>query len=236
MRIVLLIVLACMVTSAKAEIMPHAYASDPHIQVVTYDPDQVYRVSCLQGYTTAIEFSADEKILSVNIGDSSAWLVNVQGYLINLKPIADHPDTNMNVVTSRGTYEFSLTAPSRSDAHRIPSAKTVFLLRFRYSENQDLFPSKQSCQSGLNKCYSARGDRCVAPTCIYDDGKFTYFNFNGCKKIPAIFLVDCDRNESLVNYHLEGNYVVVETTGRQFTLRSGCHVASVFNEACNGCR
>lgn len=237
-RIIIFFVLTLFSTFCYAESFPQSYSADPHIQVATYDPNQVYIINGLQGYTTAIEFSPDEKIISVNIGDSSAWLVNVQAYLINLKPIADNPETNMNVVTSRGTYQFFLTAPPEhrdATGHLIrrPTSRTIFLLRFRYPEIQpaSIHPNNPVCPRVCNSCYSARGDQCIAPYCVYDDGRFTYFNFGCRKKIPAIFLVDCNGNESLVNYHIRGEYVVVETTGCQFTLRSGCHVASVFNEA-----
>lgn len=235
-RIILFVFLLMLVNQCYAETSPRSTGTDPHVQTAVYNPNQVYRINGLQGYTTAIEFSGDEKILSVNIGDSSAWLVNVQENLINLKPIADNPDTNMNVVTSRGTYQFYLTTPDvRRDENghikRAPTAKTIFLLRFRYPEVQTNNTANQSsCAYCYNYHYSARGDASIAPICVYDDGRFTYFNFACRTKIPAIFLVDCCGNESLVNYHIQGKYIVVETTGCQFTLRSGCHVVSVFNE------
>jgi type IV secretion system protein VirB9 len=214
---------------AHAETVPQSYPSDPHIQMVTYDANQVYRVMGMAGYTTAIEFSNDESILSVNIGDSSAWLVNVQNNIVNLKPVASNPDTNMNVVTSRGTYQFFLTATALPH-NRKPTARTIFLLRFRYPESHNITASNSST-SFCNKRYSARGDNTIAPINVYDDGRFTYFNFGGRKDIPAVFLVDPSGNESVINYHLQGNYVVVETTGKQFTLRKGTQVASIFNEA-----
>ncbi|HYF97594.1 MAG TPA: TrbG/VirB9 family P-type conjugative transfer protein, partial [Coxiellaceae bacterium] len=120
---------------AFAEIVPSSYPSDSHIKLVTYSPNQVYRVNGLQGYTTAIELGPDENIISVNIGDSSAWLVNVQNNIINLKPVTSNPNTNMNVVSSRGTYQFFLTAPNTiGNVAKEPNRSTVFLLRFRYPD------------------------------------------------------------------------------------------------------
>ena len=224
---------------ARGEVLPDSYSTDPHIQVAYYDPYQVYRVNAMQGFITSIQFGHDEKILSVNIGDSSSWLVSVQNDVVNLKPTADHPDTNLNVLTSRGTYQFLLTAPdSTSDKTgklaRQPQSNTAFLLRFRYRDEEKPLLAKANSSFDKrvvkNRRYSARGNSAAAPSFVFDDGRFTYFYFDGRKDIPAIFAVDPKGNESLVNYHLQYRYVVVETIGKQFTLRNGNQVATVFNE------
>ncbi|MGH6959300.1 MAG: hypothetical protein ACREE7_02335, partial [Dongiaceae bacterium] len=43
-------------------------------------------------------------------------------------------------------------------------------------------------------------------------------------------LVADDENESLLNYHVSGKYLVVERIGRQFTLRSREGRVCVYNE------
>ena len=66
---------------------------------------------------------------------------------------------------------------------------------------------------------------------MFDDGQFTYFQFRERQDVPAIFFVADGKNESLLNYHVSGKYVVVERTGRQFTLRSREGEVCVYNEA-----
>ncbi len=230
----LLFILICAAPLCSyGEIIP-TRTNDPHIFTAVYNANQVYRVFGLQGYTTAIELGDDEKILSVNIGDSSAWLVNVQNNVINVKPTTDNPDTNMNVITDRGTYQFLLSAPSITTAvSRQPQRNTMFLLHFTYPDNS----SSSTLNNNLippghfNLQYTARGDNSITPICVFDDGHFTYFDFGNRKTIPAIFTVDSKGNESLINYHMSGRYVVVESVGQQFTLRDGTVVASIFNEA-----
>lgn len=222
-----------LMTSAQAEVTPESVVTDNHIQVATYNSNQVYRVRTLQGYITSVQFSPEEKILSVNIGDSSSWLVSVQNEMINLKPIADHPDTNLNVLTSRGTYQFFLTAPSPSSNNltRRPAKDTAFLVRFRYPQEVPVNAIFQPKPRIKNWKYTARGDSATTPLSVFDDSRFTYFDFGSRKDVPAIFTVDAKGNESVVNYHLQGKNVVVETTAKQFTLRNGNQVATVFNEA-----
>ena len=46
-----------------------------------------------------------------------------------------------------------------------------------------------------------------------------------------MFLVDENKNESLVNYHVSDNYLVVQRLGKQFVLRDGDRVTCIFNKA-----
>ena len=48
--------------------------------------------------------------------------------------------------------------------------------------------------------------------------------------LPALFAVDPDGNEALVNFRMEGRYVVVERVGSLFTLRNGDEALCLFNE------
>lgn len=225
---------------AEAALTPKAGETDNHVRTAAYDPNQLYKINTMHGYITSIQFGKDEKILSVNIGDSSAWLISVQNEIINLKPISENPDTNLNVLTSRGTYQFFLTAPEITSENgvkklvRKPNENTIFLLRFVYpndeKRNAEKTIFKAAALSAKNFRYSARGERGVVPISVYDDGRFTYMNFGDNKDIPAIFSVDAKGNESIVNYHLQGNLVVVELLANQFTLRNGTKIATVFNE------
>ncbi|PIW69780.1 MAG: hypothetical protein COW08_05320, partial [Ignavibacteriales bacterium CG12_big_fil_rev_8_21_14_0_65_30_8] len=80
--------------------------------------------------------------------------------------------------------------------------------------------------------YTISGSTTISPDRIFDDGKFTYFEY-GSKSavIPAFFLVDFEGNESLVNYRIEGKYVVIERVGTRFALRHGQDIVCTFNES-----
>lgn len=69
------------------------------------------------------------------------------------------------------------------------------------------------------------------PTMVFDDGRFTYFEFPGARDIPAIFAHGSDGEETRVNWHMNGRFVVVERTARKFTIRLGNAVVGVFNES-----
>lgn len=69
------------------------------------------------------------------------------------------------------------------------------------------------------------------PTMVFDDGRFTYFELPGAREIPAVFAHGSDGQATRVNWHMNGNFVVVQRTARKFTLRLGDAVVGIFNEA-----
>ena len=69
------------------------------------------------------------------------------------------------------------------------------------------------------------------PTMVFDDGRFTYFEFPGAREIPAVFAHGSDGEPTRMNWHMNGNFVVVQRTARKFTLRLGDAVVGIFNEA-----
>ena len=119
----------------------------------------------------------------------------------------------------------------------------VWETRFVYpdtkAENQlnalkeiDDIPDLENPDEQYNFNYTISGAEYIAPRKIFDDGEFTFFEFD--KKnadIPAFFLVDSAGREALVNYRLTGDYIVIERVASQFTLRHGNDVVCVFNES-----
>jgi type IV secretion system protein VirB9 len=69
------------------------------------------------------------------------------------------------------------------------------------------------------------------PAMVFDDGRFTYFEFPGAREIPAVFAHGSDDEPTRVNWHMNGNFVVVQRTAKRFTLRLGSAVVGIFNEA-----
>ena len=115
-------------------------------------------------------------------------------------------------------------------------------MRFRYPEDevdasllsQAKERAKYPNQSGFNVAnansdYAYKGSSVNRPTAVFDDGVKTFFRFENDGQIPAIFAVDAERNESLVNFRREGAYVVVDKVNFQWTLRNGPESTCVFN-------
>ena len=58
---------------------------------------------------------------------------------------------------------------------------------------------------------------------------------NAVQDVDAVvFIVDKDRQETLVNYHMQGDYLVIHDVAKQFTLRDGSTVTSIYNDLAIG--
>lgn len=226
---------------AKAVIEPVAMASDPRVKTIAYGVDQVFKYTGYLRYQTSIEFSQDETISTISMGDQTGWKLNPMGNKLFLKPADLDAVTNMTLITNKRTYLFEMHAEEVKD---INDPRLTFILRFVYPDEGsdgllrgagvgDRVPDLESDDlSKYNFRYSITGSEEISPIRIFDDGEFTFFEFRGINAdIPAFFKVDNEGNESLINFRTRGNYIVVERVSGRYTLRHGNLVVCVFNEA-----
>jgi len=238
MRAVALLLMVLCASPSLAESSPRAGALDPRVRDVLYQKDNVVAVDGSYGVSTMIILGEDEKIETLALGDSVAWKVepNRRGNIIFLKPVEKDAFSNLNVVTNKRLYSFILRS-----AFRNPGAQ-IYKIRFRYPED-DLdarlmgqakerakFPNARGFNlANANSDYAIKGSEAVKPLEVFDDGVKTWFRFVETSETPALFIVDKDRNESLVNSRQEGPYLVVDKVAPQWTLRNGEDATCLFN-------
>jgi type IV secretion system protein VirB9 len=228
-KIFIVLIAVAFAVNIHAEVYPKGVSADKRIKLVTYDPNNVVVIAARYGYQTQIVFAPNETVQNVSVGDSLAWqLVPVNNNLF-IKPVAPSK-TNMTVLTSSNSYNFQIDS-TNSDV--TPTYKVQFIYApggYDQSGASNVIGSFEPDK--LNWRYSFTGDRSLAPISAFDNGQFTYFKFNksALSQIPAIFIVGKDRKETLVNYHVQGDYVVINTVAMQYTLRSGKYVTSVYND------
>ena len=75
------------------------------------------------------------------------------------------------------------------------------------------------------------GGEAIAPSLAFDDGRFTYFQFANNREIPAPFFIAADHQEARVNFHMEGDLMVIHRTAPRFVLRLGDAVVGIWNDA-----
>jgi type IV secretion system protein VirB9 len=71
----------------------------------------------------------------------------------------------------------------------------------------------------------------IAPSLVFDDGRFTYLRIAGQRELPAVFQVLADGSESLVNTRMEDDLLVVDRVSRRLVLRAGQAVVGIWNDA-----
>jgi len=217
---------------AAAAEAPRPGVVDPRIRTIAYNSDEVVLLTGYLGYQMMIEFQPDERIENVSIGDSIGWQVtpNHKANLLFLKPMGVTAPTNMTVVTDRRRYAFDLRARK---APREPTAAMAYIVRFLYVDDTPVHliatepPEPPPERRNIN--YSYTGSRASLPSQVFDDGRFTYFQWAENVSVPALFLVAHDGSESIVNYHIHDGYQVVEQLAPRFVLRNGKEVTTVIN-------
>jgi type IV secretion system protein VirB9 len=227
------------VDSVWASREPRPIATDPRIKVIMYSPNEVFKFDGYLGYQSNIEFAEDEEILTISIGNSLSWNLVPNGNRLFIKPLDPDATTNMTLITNKRTYLFEMHS---KETESISDKNLTFSLRFVYPGEEEAMSSSNADLSPLpdiinepeqyNFRYSIRGSDFVAPIRIFDDGRFTYFEFRDKNaEVPAFFSVDAQGNESIINFRARGDYIIVERVSNRFTLRHGGDVVCVYNEA-----
>ncbi|RYE05781.1 MAG: P-type conjugative transfer protein VirB9 [Rickettsiaceae bacterium] len=215
---------------------------DSRIRIMVYNPDDVFKYVGYYNYQASIELAKSEEIISISMGDTTSWQIVPSGNRIFIKPMEHDATTNMTLITNKRTYFFELYAEETSD---IRDPDMAFNVRFIYpdEEEEEHLRTFASALAGpdlshpekYNFNYSISGSEQVAPIKIFDDGEFTYLQFRDKNaQLPAIFAVDEDRRESMVNYRIstENNtIVIVEQVFQKLAIRSGKKIVCVFNES-----
>lgn len=245
----LAILISLSFTPVHAAVQPMPVPQDPRIKTVVYSANEVVELKGHFGRTINVQFADYEQITDVGLGDKEAWVtatVSAKNGLV-LKPQRANASTNLIVITNKRTYNFALEARGEVDEFgvpKMPAANTkdmTYAVRFTYPDDEaaalrekERSASQQISASmpidAFDFSYSYSGSEGSKPLRVFDDGKFTYFTFPETMTVPAIFAVDANGNEALVNFHKRGPYYVVERMESQFTLRSGDYVTCIFND------
>ncbi|OSI07410.1 Type IV secretion system protein virB9 precursor [Neisseria animaloris] len=238
--------------TATAAVNPKHSSYDKRIQYVNYNPYDVVVVRAKVGYVSMLQMEEGETVDVANpvneglvTGYGKAWSVSVRGNNIFFKPTKPQPVTNLLMVSSKNrrylldlkmsnqnhppTYVLEFRYPKevrkRQQAEMAKYANAEAVLRIEEVNNP--------VRKGYNFDYWGRGKKSLAPTEIYDNGRFTYFRFDNARDLPAVFRVKADGTEAAVNSHVEGDTLVVHETAKHFVLRLGKSVLGIENRSYN---
>lgn len=226
---------------ANAGGIPRPLGGESRIKIINYTPNTVFKFVGHYEFQSIIEFGIDEEIDTISMGTPTPWQMIPAGNRIFLKPVEENATTNMTVITNKRMYFFEMHAEEATGVH---DENLNFVIKFVYPEQYNLGVggpiTNAQAQKGpdltkpeiYNYDYSISGDESdFEPLQVFDDGEFTYLKFRDINaEFPAIFVVDSDGSEGLVNYRQSGGYVVIERVAHRFTLRHGSETICIFNE------
>jgi type IV secretion system protein VirB9 len=230
--------LALVVSSAIAEGVPTVSGDDPRMRLVEYRPEEIIHLDGFVGYAIHLEFASGEVLVNVAAGDMGALEIGSEAQHLWLKPKFAPAHTNISVVTNRRVYQFDYVAhrygPSSSE-------RLVYSIRFHYPEVNVVKTAKNEPpakllappprQQNLNYWYC--GAPTFRPSRVYDDEVQTHIVFEPRSDVPALFVKDGD-GESLVNFTVGGDEVVIHRIARQFVFRRGKLVGCLENRSFAG--
>ncbi|MEJ6789576.1 TrbG/VirB9 family P-type conjugative transfer protein [Brevundimonas sp. BR2-1] len=186
---------------------------DARLRTIAYDAGQVFRLRVATGYQSTVILSPQERVENVGIGDSDGWQVtlNGRGDALFIKPLRQNSATNMTVITDARVYNFEL-----SSAYA-PGADTPFTVRFAYPAAA-LSAAEAGAQLSVGR-YRLSGARSVRPVAVSDDGVRTSIEWRDQQAIPAVFAIDEDGEELLVEGHMRNGLYVIDAVHRTLLFR-----------------
>ncbi len=226
--------------SAPAEVVPGPCGSDSHIACAVYDRTETYQITYRPGEATLIVFEKGEKLDGTGMGDGRAWTVGPAGNGFFFKPKAPKAATNLILLTNRRQYVLKLIPVAKHEQaiwsltfdYPDTRAKANAAASVRSAEARALLEQAGSAVGARNEDYDMHGDTALAPTAMWDDGRFTYFEFKTSRDLPQIYRVLEDGTEALVNPDdVRGPVFVVHDTAKGFNLRVGDAVLGIRNNA-----
>jgi type IV secretion system protein VirB9 len=200
----------------------------------------VYSLTGFVGYQIDLTFEPGEAFVGLGAGDVEGLAFVAQDNHLFLKPRADSVSTNLTVLTTRRTYYFDYTAHALKPGVRRPPM--LYSLRFTYPPtvavrdaariDKALGDADASRPPNLDYWYC--GAPSLKPLAAQDDGVHTQLRFGARSELPAIFAQNEDGSESLVNYSIEGDVVLVHRVVRRLILRRGQLTGCVVNKSYSG--
>jgi type IV secretion system protein VirB9 len=213
----------------QAETLPDPGSLDPRIRLTPYNPDEVYRLAGFVGYQTDLQFDAGESFVGLAAGDIEGLSFVAQGNHLFLKPRAPTIGTNLTILTSLHTYQFdyssSLRRPDATEA-------VTYALRFTYPPSPASTPAldPEATESHRrNMDYWYCGHPSLQPVAASDDGIHTRIRFAPQAEQPAIFVRNEDGSESLLNFSMDRDEVIVHRIAPRLILRRGNLTGCIVN-------
>ncbi len=231
MRFALLILLASLAAAAGAETRPAPGLFDSRIRTAPYNVDEVYRLTGFVGYQTDLEFELGEVFVGLGAGDIEGISFVAQDNHLFLKPKAAKIGTNLTILTSRRAYQLDYAAlPKPPDA----TEDVTYALRFTYpaivkadDKAKDLLDADPRPR---NIDYWFCGHPSLKPVAASDDGVHTRLTFAAKAEQPAIFVLNEDGTESLLNFSMDEGDVILHRVARRLILRRGHLAGCIVNK------
>lgn len=194
-----------------AQSIPAPGPGDARLQTVMYDPEQVVQLPVSAGYQLMVSFQAGEQIETIAVGNSNAWQVtaNKRGDFLFVKSIVPSAATNMTIVTDVRIYNFELLSSTNGEG--------PFSVRFLYADPVNLTKAGESTSQKFR--YKISGTKAIRPASIIVEGNRVSIQWPEGSSLPAIFRVEDNGQEAVVNGEMQDGLFVIEGVPQKLVFR-----------------
>ena len=227
---------------AQAASVPVRGTVDARIRTAFYDPQQVYRLEAFVGYQIELVFEKGERFTGQGSGDIEAIALGAHENHVIVKPRAEQVDTNLVIYTNRRAYRFDYLVHARAPDPSVD--EVIYAVLFVYPQDQagpqqaqqqlDQSLEQASATRARNLNYWYCGADAVKPIAAFDDGVQTHLSFGPRAELPAVFLLNDDDSESLLNFSVEDGAIVIHRVARRLIVRRGGLTGCIVNRGYSG--
>lgn len=223
--------------------VPPAGKVDARVREVAYNPEDVVSLQGYVGYQIHLQFAEGEEFVNLGSGDNGAFDIGAERNHFFIKPKEARATTNFTVLTNRRTYHFDYTVASTAPVGAA-ARRMVYSIRFTYPEDEaraaaadrerrraEARMSEGATDRPRNSDYWYCGSDSLRPVSAHDDGVQTRLRFHARSDFPAMFVQNEDGSESLLNFNVEADEVVIHRVAHRFVLRRGGLVGCVVNRS-----
>lgn len=226
--------------NAAARVEPDRATWLNAIQQFPYADGALYQIYLAPGQVTDIALQEGEELVGagpVAAGDTVRWIigdtVSGQGLTkrvhILVKPTRADLTTNLIINTDRRTYHLELRATPATYMAAVswsyPQDQLIALRNANVAADRAAPVSSGLDIGALNFRYRIDGDRAPwRPVRAFDDGRQAYIEFPegiATGEMPPLFVLGADGGAELVNYRVQGRYMVVDRLFGTAELRMG---------------
>lgn len=230
------------ITPSFGETVPPRGTVDPRVRVVSFNPDDVVKLHGYIGYQIHLQWAEGEEFVELGAGDVGGLEVGSERNHLFIKPKQEKVGTNLTVLTNVRTYHFDYSV-SRAPRDPLGTRDMVYSIRFTYPQDEARRAAAdaerrrtearmaQAPARPRNEDYWFCGTPALRPVSAYDDGVQTRLRFANRGEFPAIFVRNDDDTESLLNFDIDHDEVVVHRVARRLVLRRGQLVGCVQNRS-----
>ncbi len=224
--------------SVSAETLPTRGSQDGRIRFASYSADEVYRLTGVVGYAIELVFEEGERFAGQGGGDLEGVSIDAHDHYVLLKPRAAVVATNLVIYTDRRAYRFDYSVAEQASRDEM-----IYALKFQYAAMAGGPTPAQQVDQRLavtggvrpqNTDYWYCGHPALRPVATADDGVHTRISFGDRAELPALFVLNEDGSESLLNFSMDGGDVVIHRVAPRLVLRRGRLTGCIVNKGYAG--